>query len=158
MEVDCMNLNDIFKDSVGYEPVPAINLEERIKILGLSKERVEELRNMPVKEVQYNSDGNYQNVLDVIDTDKIVGLARCFWDNNWLDVLSEKYCHKVRNFTMYDADTFDMVLQCEHSDDYPSVVEYQGEYYISGNGLHRLTIAKCLGNKKARVVVQREMM
>ena len=59
---------------------------------------------------------------------------------------------------MYDADTFDMVLQCEHSDDYPSVVEYQGGYYISGNGLHRLTIAKCLGNKKARVVVQREIV
>lgn len=153
-----MNLMDIFKNSVGYEPIPEINLEERIKILGLSDERVQELKSMPVKEIIYNSDGNYQNTLEIIDTDRIVGLARCFWDNNWLDVLSEKYCHKVRNFTRYDADTFDIVLQCEHSDDYPSVIECQGEYYISGNGLHRLTMAKCLGNRKAKVVVQREVV
>lgn len=153
-----MNLMDAFKNTVGYEPIPEINLDERIKILGLSDERVQELKNMPVKEIIYNSDGNYQNTLEIIDTDKIVGLARGFWDNNWLDVLSEKYCHKVRNFTSYNPDTFDRVLQCDNSTDYPSVVEFQGEYYISGNGLHRLTMAKCLGNRQAKVVVQREMV
>ena len=65
-----------------------------------------------------------------------------------MDVLSEKYCYEVGNFTNYNQDTFDIVPMSEQIDGYPSVVEYQGEYYISDNGLHRLTIAKCLGNNK----------
>ena len=40
VEVGYMNLIDLFKDSTGYEPIPEITL----KILGLSDERVQELK------------------------------------------------------------------------------------------------------------------
>lgn len=146
-------ISDFFTND--YKQIQKLSIEEKISILGLSEQRVNELKEMPVREISYNSDTQYQNDLKIINVDEIVGLARPFYDNNWLDVLSDKYCHKVSNFTNFNKDTFDMVLQCEQIDDYPSVVEEQGGYYISVDGLHRLTIAKCLGNKKAKVIVQK---
>lgn len=145
-------LQDLFKSE--YTEIKEYSLQDKIRILGLSQERINELGQEEVKDFLYDSDAHYQNTLEVIEVDKIVGIARAIWDYDWLSIL-EKYCHKGRNFERYNADNFDSILMCEQVDGYPSVVEKEDGYYISGNGLHRLTIAKCLGNKKAMAVVQR---
>jgi len=148
-----MSLRDLFPEE--QNKIKGFGLDERIQIIGLSQKRVEELEKILVKEIPYNSNIDYEKKLNIIDTDKIVGLARPFWDQTWLDVLSDKYCHKNRDFELFNAENFDDILLCEQVDGYPTVVEFENEYYISGNGLHRLTIAKCIGNKKAKVIVEK---
>ena len=133
-----------------------LNLDDKINILELSIERVDELKKIKVKELSFHEDTKELiNKMQVINVDDVIGLARpVYGDISWLDILDNKYCHKNRNFDLYNKETFDYVLMNEVQDDYPVVIEYKKKYYIAGNGLHRLTMAKCLGNKKARVIVR----
>lgn len=74
-----------------------------------------------------------------------------------MDALGNKLCHKYKNFEDYNQDEFDKILMNPENtnDKHPEVIEQDGKYFIKGNGTHRLTIEKCLGGKKAKVVVRR---
>lgn len=148
-----MSLRNLFDEE--QVEIKEFSLDERIEIIGLSKRRKKALEKIQVKVIEYDAVENYKTSIKTINTDKIVGLARPFGDKTWLDVLSNKYCHKNKNFRVFNAETFNEVLLSEQSDGYPTVVKYRNKYYISGNGLHRLTIAKCIGNKRAKVVVEK---
>lgn len=149
-----MNMRDYFPDN--NDNTHEYDTAQRVKILGISEKRQNELKKMEVKEIP--SVGDYENSVEEINTDNIIGVARAtIWANTWWDMLSPECCHKNNNFKLFNIDTFDKVLLNPDKEDYPSVIETnKEEYYISGNGLHRLTIAKCLGNKKAVVVVERK--
>lgn len=148
-----MSMKDYFSDN--NDSMLEYDIAQRVKILGISEKRQNELKKMKVKEIP--RDGNYENSIKKISTDNIVGVARpTIWANTWWDMLLPECCHKNYIFKLFNIDTFDEVL-LNPNEDYPTVIEInKEEYYISGDGLHRLTIAKCLGNKKAVVVVERE--
>lgn len=126
-------------------------LERRISILGLTKERVDILNKLLIKEIDINCD-EYERKLDYIDINKLVGLNRRI-DNvtTWLELLEK--LHKMKNFENFDLKNFKEFILKTNEDDPPSVLEYGEEYYIDGDGKHRLTIAKCLGIEKAKVVI-----
>lgn len=146
-----MNLSDFANNNNN-----GLSLDDKVEILGLNEQRVNELKKTIVEQFPLSNCENKKmsKSLKLIDTDKIVGLARPVWgETSWLEILDNKYCHKDINFEEFEIDMFDDVLMKVTQDGYPSVIEYKNKYYISGNGLHRLSIAKCIGNKKAKVNV-----
>lgn len=125
------------------------SLQEKIKKLNLSNDRVEYLKNIEVEELEFNRSDDIIYKGKYINVDDVVGTVRYIWNNpSWIDFLDK--LHKMRNFDLYKEETFDYILN-RQNEDCPCVVEKDGMYYIAGNGKHRLTIAKCLGNKKAFV-------
>lgn len=129
------------------------NLDDRIKILDLSEKRIEELKKMKVERIEIN-DANIRPILQVIELDMLVGLNNR-WDkiNNWLELLGG--LHKLKNFDIFKKERFNQVLNSQYlTDGLPDVVMYKDKYYISGNGKHRLTIGKCLGEKTATVALR----
>lgn len=127
-------------------------LEEKIKILGLSKDRIEYLDSEIVEEIDFYQNEETSWRYEVISVDDVVGTTRMIEKGTtWLGFLAS--LHKMINFNIYNKGRFDEVILNENSGDYPFVVKKCGKYYIEGNGKHRLTMAKCLGNKKAYVLV-----
>jgi len=140
-----------FLDYFSREEYVEYTESDKTNILGLSKMRVEHLKNMAV-EIYHDNYANYKREVKIINSDDIIGSTRFTMYGNWYDMLV-KDCHKQRNFEIFDITIFDEVLMCETSEDVPSVVEVNGQYYIAGSGKHRLTFAKCLGNRQVIVVV-----
>ena len=131
-------------------------LTDRISILHLSKERIAELRHIKLKELPFDPDDNSIWTLKTINVDNIVGVYRPMHAKTWIEMLDYKSCHKNKNFMLFQENglaEFTKFLLNPPSDDLPMVIEYNNEYYIAGEGLHRLTIAKCIGNMKATVAV-----
>ncbi len=137
------------------------SLTEKICILNLTNDRIRALKSLQLKELPSNIDPEksvapWQEKL--IDVDKVVGAYRPISPTSWLDTLDYKYCHKNIDFELfekYGVKAFEEILLSEPYDGYPEVYEYNGEYYIAGNGLHRLTIAKCIGSMRAVAFVKK---
>ncbi|HII4495535.1 TPA: hypothetical protein ACY4SO_000446 [Clostridium perfringens] len=150
------SLSDILKRN-SKEYTRFNTLKERIEVLDLSDSRVKELKNEKIKSVDKEliKSDVYRNEIKTINTDEIVGLfdRPCDRVQNWLELLES--LHKRRNFELYDGrNSFEsFLINCEEYD-LPIVIKINNEYYISGNGKHRLTIAKCLGNIKAKVLIE----
>lgn len=130
-------------------------LEEKLKILEINKESVSRIKDMIYKPF----DENESHVKDfkenqIINLDKLAGLNR--WDANqfkdWIDVLNS--LHKMRNFDIYTKSTFENVIMNPLPNNIPQVISFNEEFYIDGEGKHRLTIAKCLGIKQAKVDIK----
>lgn len=132
------------------------NLEDKLKVLKINDKRVSEIKNMvykPFEQDRLEKKGFKKN--QIICLNKLVGMHR--WDsyefNNWIDVLDS--LHKMRNFNIYSEKSFEKIIEKPPEyDNTPQVILYDGEFYIDGEGKHRLTIAKCLGLKKATVDVK----
>lgn len=139
------------EENIGFN-----TLEERIAVLDLSDFRVKELKNEKIKSIDKESIKSdvFRNEIKTINTDEIVGLfdRPCDTAQNWLELLAS--LHKRRNFELYEnRDSFeDFLIHCE--EDLPRVLKINNKYYISGNGKHRLTMAKCLGGIKAKVEIE----
>ena len=140
------------------------SLAEKICILNLTNDRISTLKSLSLKELPVDIAPERLKTPwqeKIIDVDKVVGAYRPISPTSWLELLDYKYCHKNRNFElfeMYGVEAFKKTLlnnSSEPTDGYPEVYEYNGEYYIAGNGLHRLTIAKCIGNIRAIAFVKK---
>lgn len=133
-----------------------MTIEDKIKKLNLSYKRIGELRKISVEDIEvYEKEGVH--TIETINVDDVVGTNRNWGEISWLKALDTKAC-KIANFNRYDADIFDKLLlhpdTMTFNNDYPEVIKKDSKYYIDGNGANRLTIAKCLGNKMAVVVVR----
>lgn len=52
----------------------------------------------------------------------------------------------MRNFNEYKKEKFEkIILDPPTIDNTPQVIKFGNNYYIDGEGKHRLTMAKCLG-------------
>lgn len=133
------------------------NLEDRINILHLSKGRVNELRKLELKDLPLDPSDDVNCTLKTINVDYIVGVYRPIHARTWLEMLDSKYCYKEKNFKQLEAaglEIFKKFLLNPNFNDLPIVYQYKNEYYIAGEGLHRLTIAKCIGHIKTKVAVK----
>lgn len=149
---------ELFKVSIPDETAKMFETkEEKAKLLGLTDSRIKELKNMKVKEFlgDVNIENYNESFTNHIDMNKVVG----YGNHNiktWYDALDSSVCHKRISFDKYDKSKFEIYIDSERDYDLPSVVEYNGEYYIHGGGTHRLTIAKLTGCKHAYVVVHKK--
>lgn len=140
------------EEKIGFD-----TLEERIEILNLSNSRVKELENEKIKTI--NSDieecKTISSNINVINADEVVGLFNRPLDTakNWLELLGT--LHKKGNFEEFKGkEKFQHFMLNYKGEDLPIVIKVNNEYYIEGNGKHRLTIAKCLGGIKVKVSVK----
>ena len=140
------NMADIFKND-NYEEEDR-SIEVKIKKLEISSERVEELRKINCKDLPNIDYADKEMVVEDIELDKLVGWNRFDNGKNWIENLAN--LHKFINFDRYKGkEEFEIFINMQ-SDDLPSVIEYQNEYYVDGNGKHR---AKCVGVTKIPAAV-----
>lgn len=130
--------------------------KEKIEILELDTIKIHMLRSLKFKILNFcdnNKDTSTYNKDIVINLNDIVGTSRIICnENNWFDYML-KDAHKMRNFNEFAKNKCsyqDYLLT--KSDDLPHVYEYNNEYYIGGNGKHRIVIAKCFEIEKIRVI------
>ncbi|WP_414150286.1 hypothetical protein ACIZ62_12740 [Acetobacterium carbinolicum] len=127
------------------------NMDYKIKKLGLTQERIEDLRNMTCKSIKINYI-EIGKIEEYIELSRLVGSCRPNLGNTWYDNLED--LHKTTNFERYlNKENFEKYLKNMSEEDLPDVIEFQDEYYINGNGRHRLTIAKCVGVERIKAVV-----
>ncbi|OSX93869.1 hypothetical protein BTJ45_01933 [Bacillus mycoides] len=140
-----------------------MSLDEKLKILGINPLLKSQLASMPYK-ATFLSDAEFdesKNELKIIDLNDLVGMCRPDADRveNWLEALEalEVLVYKGINFNRYKGkEQFEKFMLNPESwaQWYPVVTLMDDKYYIEGDGKHRLTIAKCLGIKKALVIVK----
>lgn len=148
-----MNLKQL-NQLYSSENLPELSIYDKVSKLELSETRIKELKKENVKEIDIEEDECTKQEIATINADLVVGTIRIVEDNSsWYDFLNTR-CHKDYIFRKYNKELFENLLKGDNEDDLPSVVKKHGEYYIAGNGLHRLTIAKCLGNKQVKVIVK----
>ena len=127
-------------------------LKYKINKLELSRERINELNQIEVKKINIKTD-NMKSIIKIINPNEVVGLNNR-WDDcdSWLELLYG--LHKMRNFDIFNIESFSKFIEDPYDlYDLPIVVKHNEEYYIDGNGKHRLTMAKCLGLKKVKVIM-----
>jgi len=123
-------------------------LQKKIKILGIEKKekinKIKKLKYIPFPDIEYKESRIEEK--QYIRLDKLVGLNRpdAHQFKNWLEVLDS--LHKMRNFNEYNKEKFEkIILEPPLIDNTPQVINFENNYYIDGEGKHRLTMAKCLG-------------
>lgn len=139
------------------------SLEYKLSRLGIDDDRKKEIINMRCKycNIPYEyKEEDLKSTLEIIDLDKLKGWDRAdaVGKGNWLECLDG--LHKQRNFDLYKnkgkfEEFLNAIEYCNELFGLPEVIEYEGEYFISGNGKHRLTIAKCVGIKSVPVIVKK---
>ena len=118
------------------------SIEKKIKILKLDIVRVEQLT-AELCEENFSVD----NLCGIIyrGTNHV---------HNWIEQLDSTT--KMYLITEDKINRIDDVLKNPLNKDFPPVAMINGKYYIDeGDGKHRLTIAKCIGNKKAKVIINK---
>lgn len=157
-----MKLNKLFPS----QPPIEFTLEERLRVLGIDSVRLEKLYQLNYKALNIDiPDDNNSFEFFSMPLSNLLGYYRPDASQNktWVDCLSN--LPKMSNFTRYtNLEDFDSFMNCNYDDKLfvaiqsgiglPAVVQYKNNYYISGNGKHRLTIAKCIGLKTASVIMK----
>lgn len=93
----------------------------------------------------------------IIDLSKVVGTFKGLFEGDNLDLgtVYKKIAHKMNTIDNYESIAkFKEFLLSDFSGGLPQVVECNGEYYIDGDGNHRLMLAKLLNISEAKVIVQ----
>jgi hypothetical protein len=130
--------------------------EDRLEKLGVkSKEKIR-IESLPFKSIDLDENDCENLFFEIISMSKLVGLNRSDDVSNWIECLFN--LHKQRIFDFFkDRESFTkFIINCdENYEDLPHVIEHEGEYYIDGDGKHRLTIAKCLNISHIPVLVSK---
>jgi len=152
-----MKFMDKFKALYPETGAQEISLEQRLEKLGIDADSRRRIEALPFEVVSLNDDFPYA-IEEVIAVSSIVGIDRDDDVSNWVECLGN--LHKRRHFDLFvDRSVYEKFLMppAKSRDDLPEVIELDGKYYISTNGKHRLTFAKCLEIAKVRAVVARKV-
>lgn len=132
-------------------------LNDKIDLLNLPNARVSELNSIKIEDADFNLEKISKRYYKLIDLNDLAGTTRNIKGLTWIEVLGE-FCNKpitIENFI--DKENYRIFIESTNPlNDYPEVLKKEGKYYVAGNGLHRLTIAKCLGLERALCVVCEE--
>ncbi|WP_353891769.1 hypothetical protein ABVR74_02895 [Lactococcus lactis subsp. lactis] len=93
----------------------------------------------------------------IIDLSMVVGTFKGEFEDGDVNLKTvyKKNAHKMGTIDNYDSkENFKAFLISDFSGGLPQVVECNGEYYIDGDGNHRLMLAKLLKISEAKVIVQ----
>jgi len=148
-----MKFLEKFRERFPQEEQRELPLQERLKILQISEEALPALRNLVFEKIDVDDADYPVSTIVVLPVSRIVGLNRQDPVQNWLECLGK--LHRKRNFELFtDRETFERFLLNEaYPDELPHVIDHDGKYYVSTNGKHRITFAKCLGIERLRVRV-----
>lgn len=124
-------------------------------VLDLVKSDKNEWLNEVVKEIDLGNNSIKERFIKEIDVHLIVGTTRCGGGLTWKEYI-ENFFHKNYFFNSpWNEDKEEAIFNTPQNNDYPNVVEKDGEYYIGEDGLPRIIIAKCIKRNKIRALVMR---
>lgn len=134
-------------------------LTKKIEYLNLSPSDIENIKNLPFEKPNVNSIYKKQSNLNpqIININDIKGTLRPADDaNNWYEYM-DKYVQKINTYESYSKNKrgFHNMLIDTEQDDLPTLVKIENSYYIkeSGDGNHRITIAKCIRATKVAAII-----
>lgn len=134
------------------------SIDKKIQVLNLNSNKVNKLRLEQCEEFDLTNDYllESRNLIENFQVDNICGIIYRGEKsvNNWIEQLdSTKKMYLIDNNTI---NRIDDILNNPWNEDFPPVAMINEKYYIDkGDGKHRLTIAKCLGNKTAKVIINK---
>lgn len=156
-----MKLNELLKQLSNQENI--LSDEERlnckIKYLNLTTDDINYIKSLPFEKPS----GDYSNSKlsninpQIISVEDIKGTLRFSGEaNNWFEYM-DKYVQKLRTYEFYNSnkDIFEHILIDKKHNGLPTLVKIEDSYYIkeSGDGNHRVTIAKCTGKSKIAAII-----
>lgn len=140
-----------------YEEIDR-SLNKKIEVLKLNDNRVNKLRTEECEEFELTNEYilESESLVENFDVDNLCGIIYRGENHvsNWIDQLdstTKMYLIKDESINIIDY-----ILNNPYNELFPTVAMINGKYYIDQiDGKHRLTIAKCIGNKKATVIINR---
>jgi len=134
---------------------PPLTLDEKLNILGIDNIRGDKVKLLPFNVVDLElSECKCPREMD-IDLELLCGINRNYEKStNWMELLDN--LHRPITIEQFKCvPSFESFMRTPPAGlDLPIVIEREGYYYIDGGGKHRLTIAKCLGIKSAKVIIK----
>ena len=97
-----------------------------------------------------------ENLIENFEVDNLCGIIYRGENHvsNWIDQLDSTT--KMYLIDDKKINIIDNILRNPYNEGFPAVAMINGKYYIDQiDGKHRLTIAKCIGNKKATVIINK---
>lgn len=144
-----------FKREIADMSVPKkYSLEERLRKLGMGGAACDRIRRLPYRNSSESESEFPRSDFKWIELEYLLGVNGEVRGSDWVECLA--LLHKQRNFDLFvDKQRFKAYLDGlgDGDDDLPHVICCDGNYYVGGNGKHRLTIAKCLELDVAPAVV-----
>ncbi len=147
---------NLLRERLGFQSASEIDrsLEQKKKILKINSQKARELEGEKFEQLDLTTD--YVKEMEYYIADFSADLLCGVIDRghgkvtNWLeqlDSLTKMYLFESNKFSQIDE-----IFVTPINKDYPPVVKIKDKYYIGeGDGKHRLTIAKCIGNKKVTI-------
>lgn len=140
----------------------SLTLDEKLELLGLDEAHREKLANTPcvMSRVPNIYENQIETITQTIDLEKLVGwnCGDGRYKANWLQCLD--CLKKAEDFYLagdkkkYEKFLTNVSALKKAEIPLPVVIVFDGDYYIDGDGKHRLTIAKAMGIKKIPVTVR----
>jgi len=153
-----MNFLEDFKKEFPNGERKIFSPEDRLKTLQIDQRDQKRIEELEFGKIDVNNEEYSNTAFAVISVSKIAGINRQDNVKNWIECLFG--LHKQRNFELFPGrEKYEKFLMSgdKDSEDLPHVVEHGGKYYVSENGKHRITFAKCLGIENISVFVSRKM-
>lgn len=131
---------------------------KKIEALKINEDRINKLRTEKCEEFDLTNDYilESESLVENFQVDNLCGIIYRGESHvsNWIDQLDSTT--KMYLINDKKINRFDDILSNPYMDYFPMVAMINGKYYIDQmDGKHRLTIAKCIGNKKATVIINR---
>lgn len=133
-----------------------MNEKEIMELYNLNDNDIEFLSSMKIERIPSGVDRKEYGEVVCIPLDMLVGYDRICDAQNWWEAICSlhkmntlKWIAEKKDFREYMQNTNKL-----NADGFPCVSEYRGKYYISDDGCHRLTVAKCIGINNVCVYVK----
>lgn len=127
-----------------------MDLWKEKNVLRISDERIEELGKEKVEVEEINTDMAPKSER-IINGDDIVGISgERAYAETWKE-LFDNYFHK--GYILHEINNIRTILDCPRNNDFPTVLEREGKYYICDDGFHRLTLCKIMKIESVRVLL-----
>lgn len=134
-------------------------LNYKIKYLSLTTDDIKHIKSLPFEKPSGDYSNSKQSNINpqIISVEDIKGTLRFSGGaNNWFEYM-DKCVHKLNTYKFYSSnkDIFEHMLIDKDYNGLPTLVKIGDSYYIkeSGDGNHRITIAKCTGKSKVAAII-----
>lgn len=143
---------DFMRELEDDNEIKILTNEEKLQKLDISDNDFKMLKKLPFSETDYVIGDDISYEVETINLVDLVGLNRNDDVNNWAECLLN--LHKQYMYDRFKSkELFSKLLMNPGKAGHPKVIKKDKKYYIDGEGKHRLTIAKCIGIPKAKVLV-----
>lgn len=132
------------------------SIEEICNYLNISKTSQKVIQNIPYKKIstQWNKENIYERTISLEDLKGVILREGTHNSWNWFEQLENLRFNKIKSYSKSFESMHKYLNEdaLDQKEDLPIVLKYENEYFIH-EGLHRLTISKCLGLEKFKVLV-----